>query len=413
MEPHAILYALLGLSILSLLLTAIVLVRGARQSAAPSRVLQAELRDARAEQANQAKALREEVTAAGKSASDTQLLLIRELRESQLAQFEGFSARIAASLEDIRATVDEKLHQTLERRLGESFALVSERLEAVQRGLGEMQSLASGVGDLKRVLTGVRTRGVWGEYQLEAILQEILTPDQYCANYRPGDDAGDMVEFAVRFPGRDDSGSALYMPIDAKFPQQDYHRLLDAVDRADPEGVREASAGLARAVRGSAREISEKYIRPPATTDFAIMFLPTEGLYAEVLRQPGLVQDINRQYSVILAGPTTLAAILSSLRMGFRTLAIQQRSSEVWRVLGAVKAEFAKFGSVLDKLKKQLNTASNTVDESERRTRMMARRLREVEELPPELAREVVRLVGEAPGTLEDEDDEEGSPEAT
>ena len=343
----AILYALLGLSLLSLLLNAILLLRGARQPSALSRPLQDELRAARAEQAGQAKALREEVTSASKAAADIQLQLIRELRESQSAQLEGFSARVATSLEEIRATVDERLHQTLERRLGESFALVSDRLEAVQRGLGEMQTLASGVGDLKRVLAGVRTRGVWGEHQLQAILEQILTPDQYCAGYRPREDAADVVEFAVRFPGRDDSGTPIYLPIDAKFPQEDYHRLLDAVERADPDGVREASAALVRAMRGAAREISEKYVHPPATTDFAIMFLPTEGLYAEVLRQPGLVQDLSRQYSVMVAGPTTLAAILSSLRMGFRTLAIQQRSGEVWRVLGAVKAEFAKFGACL------------------------------------------------------------------
>jgi DNA recombination protein RmuC len=389
MQPTAVLYALLALSILSLLLTAILLLRGARESAALWRPLQDELRAARLEQAALAKALREEV------------------RESQLAQFEAFSARVTTSLEEIRATVDEKLHQTLERRLGESFALVSDRLEAVQRGLGEMQSLASGVGDLKRVLAGVRTRGIWGEYQLEAILEQILTPDQYCANYRPNEEGADVVEFAIRLPGRDDSGSPLYLPIDAKFPQEDYHRLLDAADRADADGCREATAALVRTVRGCAREMSEKYVHPPATTDFAIMFLPTEGLYAEVLRQPGLVQDLNRLYSVMVAGPTTLAAILSSLRMGFRTLAIQQRSSEVWRVLGAVKAEFAKFGSVLDKLKKQLNSASNTIDESGKRTRAMERRLREVEELPPDLAREVVGLVDERAALLDDGDDEE------
>jgi DNA recombination protein RmuC len=218
------------------------------------------------------------------------------------------------------------------------------------------------------------------------------------------------VEFAIRLPGRDDSGSPIYLPIDAKFPQEDYHRLLDAADRADPDGVKEAGAALARAVRTSARDIAQKYIQPPETTDFAIMFLPTEGLYAEVLRQPGLVQEIGRQYGVMVAGPTTLAALLNSLRMGFRTLALQQRSGEIWRLLGAVKTEFTKFGDVLERLKKQLNTASRTIEESERRTRVMERKLEDVEELPPDLAREVVGLVREVSPGEGEEDDEEGEP---
>ena len=271
-------------------------------------------------------------------------------------------------LEEMRVTVDERLHGTLERRLGESFALVSERLEAVQRGLGEMQALASGVGDLKRVLTNVKTRGVWGEYQLGAILEQILTPDQYCANHRPNAERGEVVEFAIRLPGREPDGEPVYLPIDAKFPQEDYQRLLDAADRADPEALSSATAALVRAVRSSAREIGEKYLVPPATTDFAIMFLPTEGLYAEVLRQPGLVQELQTECRVVVAGPTTLAAILSSLRMGFRTIAIERRSSEVWRVLGAVKSEFGKFGEVLERVRRQLATASNTIEDTGRGT---------------------------------------------
>ncbi len=438
MGTSALLYAVLGACVLSLVLTLVLLLRGSRQSEALARPLRDELRAARAEQAALGKGLREELTSAGKAASDTQLRLIGELRASQLTQFEAFETRVATTLdgvggsveklrdgvgqhlrelqegnekrlEEIRATVDEKLHQTLERRLGESFALVSDRLEAVQRGLGEMQSLANGVGDLKRVLSGVKTRGVLGEYQLGAILEEILTPDQYCDNYHPSKDTGAVVEFAVRLPGRDDAGSPIYLPIDAKFPQEDYHRLLDAADRADADGVRDASAALARAVRASARDIAAKYIQPPETTDFAIMFLPTEGLYAEVLRQPGLVQEIGRQYGVMVAGPTTLAALLNSLRMGFRTLALQQRSGEIWRLLGAVKTEFTKFGDVLERLKKQLNTASRTIEESERRTRAMERKLEDVEELPPDLAREVVGLVGEG-SAGEGEDEEEGEP---
>ena len=300
-------------------------------------------------------------------------------------------------LEEMRVTVDERLHGTLERRLGESFALVSERLEAVQRGLGEMQALASGVGDLKRVLTNVKTRGVWGEYQLGAILEQILTPDQYCANHRPNAERGEVVEFAIRLPGREPDGEPVYLPIDAKFPQEDYQRLLDAADRADPEALSSATAALVRAVRSSAREIGEKYLVPPATTDFAIMFLPTEGLYAEVLRQPGLVQELQTECRVVVAGPTTLAAILSSLRMGFRTIAIERRSSEVWRVLGAVKSEFGKFGEVLERVRRQLATASNTIEDTGRRTRAMEQRLRHVEELAPDLAVTVLGLEEPSP----------------
>jgi DNA recombination protein RmuC len=300
-------------------------------------------------------------------------------------------------LEEMRVTVDERLHGTLERRLGESFALVSGRLEAVQRGLGEMQALASGVGDLKRVLTNVKTRGVWGEYQLGAIMEQILTPDQYCANHRPNAERGEVVEFAIRLPGREPDGEPVYLPIDAKFPQEDYQRLLDAADRADAEALAMATAALVRAVRSSAREIGEKYLVPPATTDFAIMFLPTEGLYAEVLRQPGLVQELQAECRVVVAGPTTLAAILSSLRMGFRTIAIERRSSEVWRVLGAVKSEFGKFGEVLERVRRQLATASNTIEDTGRRTRAMEQRLRHVEELAPDLAVTVLGLEEPSP----------------
>lgn len=320
-------------------------------------------------------------------------------RQSRLLAEELHRLRDAneRKLEEMRVTVDERLHGTLERRLGESFALVSERLEAVQRGLGEMQALASGVGDLKRVLTNVKTRGVWGEYQLGAILEQILTPDQYCANHRPNAERGEVVEFAIRLPGREPDGEPVYLPIDAKFPQEDYQRLLDAADRADPEALSSATAALVRAVRSSAREIGEKYLVPPATTDFAIMFLPTEGLYAEVLRQPGLVQELQAECRVVVAGPTTLAAILSSLRMGFRTIAIERRSSEVWRVLGAVKSEFGKFGEVLERVRRQLATASNTIEDTGRRTRAMEQRLRHVEELAPDLAVTVLGLEEPSP----------------
>lgn len=287
-------------------------------------------------------------------------------------------------LEQIRHTVDEQLQSTLERRIGESFKLVSTHLEAVQQGLGEMQNLATGVGDLKKVLTNVRARGTWGEVQLGALLEQVLTPDQYDTNVRIKEHSQEVVEFAIRLPGSDDEpGNCLWLPIDSKFPVADYQRLIEA---SDAETERTATRDFIRVVEAEAKKIRDKYIAPPKTTDFAIMFLPTEGLYAEVLRQPGQVEELQTKYRIVVAGPTTLAAILSSLRMGFRTLAIQQRSSEVWEVLAAVKTEFDKFGEVMTKLKRQLNTAANTVEETGVRTRAMERNLRGVEKLPPEVS---------------------------
>lgn len=285
-------------------------------------------------------------------------------------------------LDEMRRTVDEKLHETLEKRLGESFALVSERLEAVHKGLGEMQVLASGVGDLKRVLTNVKARGTWAEVQLGAILEQVLTADQFGRNVGVKVGSTERVEYAIRLPGApDDPQTPVWLPIDSKFPQEDYIRLQEAAERADPEAVQSAMDALARAIRTAAKDIHDKYINPPGTTDFAIMFLATEGLYAEVLRQPALVEDLQQRFRVVVAGPTTLVAILNSLRMGFQTLAIEQRASEVWRVLGAVKTEFGKFGGVLEKVKRQLETASRTIDETGRRTRAMERKLRSVEQL--------------------------------
>jgi DNA recombination protein RmuC len=341
-----------------------------------------------------------EITAVQQKGAESNQAALERLRETMDMHLRTLQEGNERKLEEMRVTVDEKLHGTLEKRLGESFALVSERLEAVQRGLGEMQLLATGVGDLKRVLTNVKTRGVWGEYQLQAILEQILTPDQYVANYRPDSTSGEVVEFAIRLPGRDPSGDPVFLPIDSKFPQEDYHRLLEAADRADPAALQVATAGLVKSVHIEARTICDKYLRPPHTTDFAILFLPTEGLYAEVLRQPGLVQDIHSRCHIVIAGPTTLAAILSSLRMGFRTLAIEQRSSEVWKVLGAVKTEFGKFGETMEKLKKQLNTATNTIDDTARRTRVMAQRLKSVEELPLDLAGTVLGLNGDGAALL-------------
>jgi DNA recombination protein RmuC len=300
--------------------------------------------------------------------------------------------RNEAKLEEMRKTVDEQLHGALEKRLGDSFKLVSGQLEAVHRGLGEMQALAVGVGDLKRVLTNVKVRGTWAEVQLGAILEQVLTPDQYGRNVRVKEGSEERVEFAVRLPGRGAHAPPVWLPIDSKFPQEAYLRLLAAAEIADSEGVQSALAELARTVRIAARTIQEKYLAPPLTTDFAVLFLPTEGLYAEVLRQPGLVEQLQDSYRVVVAGPTTLSALLSSLRMGFRTLAIEQRASEVWRVLGAVKTEFGRLGVMLDKVKRQLGTATRTLTETDVRTRAMERRLRAVEEVPAEAAASLLEL---------------------
>jgi DNA recombination protein RmuC len=305
-----------------------------------------------------------------------QIRLNLERRLDQLQQ------RNEARLEEMRRTVDEKLESTLERRLGESFKLVSERLEQVHKGLGEMQAMATSVGDLKRVLTNVKTRGTWGEIQLGALLEEILTPDQYAANVAPKPGSPDRVEFAIRLPGHDPADAPVWLPVDAKFPQEDYLRLLDAAERADAEGVAEAGRALESRLRNQARDIHFKYVEPPCTTDFAILFLPSEGLYAEALRRPGLADGLQRDYRVLVAGPTTLAALLNSLQIGFRTLAIQQRSGEVWSVLAAVKTEFGKFGEVLGRVKRKLDEASTHLEQTEVRTRAIHRRLRAVEELP-------------------------------
>ena len=313
------------------------------------------------------------------SIEDVRTIVDKRLQDMQTSN-EG-------KLDQIRQTVDEQLQSTLEKRLGESFNIVSKRLEEVQRGLGEMQNLATGVGDLKRVLTNVKARGTWGEVQLGALLEEVLTPDQYRANVKLHENSQEEVEYAIQLPGNDESpDSCVWLPIDSKFPLADYERLVDAADTSDVGAVQTATQAFIKSVQNEAKKIRDKYIAPPKTTDFAIMFLPTEGLYAEVLRAPGQVTELLQRYRIVVAGPTTLAAILSSLRMGFRTLAIEKRSSEVWEVLSAVKTEFGKFGGVMDKLKRQLNTASKTIEETGVRTRAMERRLRTVEELPIEEA---------------------------
>lgn len=323
-----------------------------------------------------------------------------ELRASVEQKLTQIQADNAARLEEMRRTVDEKLHGTLEKRLGESFSLVNERLEQVYKGLGEMQTLASGVGDLKKVLTNVKVRGTWGEMQLANLLEQILSPDQYAANVATKEGSAERVEFAIRLPGRDDmEGKEVWLPIDAKFPKEDYERLVEASENADAEAVAAASRQLEASVKSAAKDIHDKYLNPPRTTDFGIMFLPSEGLYAEVLRRPGLVTTLQSEHRVNVTGPTTLGALLNSLQMGFRTLAIQQRSSEVWTILGAVKTEFGKFGDILDKVKKKIDEASNTIDTAAVRTRVIQRKLRSVEELPTADAR---ALLGE-PEVLPDD----------
>ena len=306
---------------------------------------------------------------------------LREIREDN-----------SSKLEKMRATVEEKLQDTLHKRIGESFKIVSDRLEAVQKGLGEMKSLATGVGDLKRVLTNVKARGTWGEVQLNAILEQILTPEQYSLNVQTNETSTERVEFAVKLPGKENSESVVWLPIDSKFPQEDYLRLLEAYDSGDSSAINKSSNELVRAINKAAEEINKKYINPPFTTDFAIMFLPTEGLYAEVLRVPGLLEKIQQNNRVVITGPTTISAILNSLRVGFRTLAIEKRSSEVWKVLSAVKTEFKKFGDILDKVKKQLHTAANTIEQTGVRTRAMERKLKDVEEIPESDAVELLEL---------------------
>ena len=284
-------------------------------------------------------------------------------------------------LEQVRQTVDEKLHATLEQRLGESFKQVADRLEQVHRGLGEMQLLAKDVGSLNRVLTNVKTRGIFGEVQLAGLLEQVFTPDQYATNVETVPGTGARVEFAIKLPGRRDDGAPLWLPIDAKFPREDYERLLDAQERADKPEAEAAGRAIETRLRAEARTIREKYVAPPHTTEFAILFVPTEGLYAEALRRPGLMEALQREYRVTLAGPTTLLATLTSLQMGFRTLALEKRSAEVWEVLGAVKTEFGKFGQVLAKTKKKLDEASSTIEAAQVRTRVMERAMKGVEAL--------------------------------
>ena len=341
----------------------------------------------------QAQAAREEQSVTLKRFGDTLNQALASLTESNAQRMAEVRATLeekiqalqtdnAAKLEEMRKTVDEKLHATLEQRLGESFKLVSDRLEKVHQGLGEMQQLAIGVGDLKRVLTNVKTRGTWGEVQLEMLLEQVLTPEQYAKNVETVPGSGERVEFAISLPGKGDERKPVWLPIDAKFPKEQYERLAEAADNADADGVHVAGRELERSIRQEAKTIADKYLSPPLTTDFAILFLPTEGLYAEAVRRPGLADDLQRNHRVSIAGPSTLSALLNSLQMGFRTLALEKRSSEVWQVLGAVKTEFGKFGEVLATTKATLEKAARNIESAEVRTRQMSRKLKSVEALP-------------------------------
>jgi DNA recombination protein RmuC len=330
---------------------------------------------------------------------------IGEMRATLEQQLKALQDDNAAKLEQMRATVDEKLQSTLNTRLDSSFKLVSERLEQVQRGLGEMQQLATGVGDLKRVLSNVKTRGGWGEVQLDNILEQTLTAEQYARSVKVRPGSAEMVDFAVSLPGRGEYDQPVWLPIDAKFPREDYERLLDAQEHGDVDAVKTASTQLDRAIRIQAKSINEKYVCPPHTTDFAVMFLPTEGLYAEVIRRPGLVDQLQREHRIALAGPTTITALLNSLQMGFRTLAIEKRSSEVWQVLGAVKAEFGKFATVLEKTSAHLDKAQNSIKAAGVRTRAIERKLRGVETLS---GGEAQALLGDLGGDENAATDEDG-----
>lgn len=340
----------------------------------------------RGEQNGSSRALREELVASLARFEDSVTGAMRSQNDSMTVQIDRMRSENGVKLEEMRVVVDEKLQGTLEKRLGESFKQVSDRLEQVHKGLGEMQNLANGVGDLKRVLTNVKTRGTWGEVQLGNLLEQIFRPDQFLveANCRKG--TAERVDYAIRLPGKGPYDSEVLLPIDSKFPVEDYERLRIAAERGDAEAVEVAGKALEVRVRTFAKDISEKYINAPVTTDFAVMFLPTEGLYAEILRRPGLAESMQNDNRVVVAGPSTLGALLNAIQMGFRTMAIEQRSSEVWQVLGAVKTEFGKYGDVLDKVQKKLQEASKTIDDVAVRKRAIDRQLRSVEALDNDVA---------------------------
>lgn len=429
-----IIYILVGLSAVSVVMLGMLISRISRSGSEnrisdlermlerQERALREEMARNREESALQARQGREELVAAMTGLGDSLLKRMSDIAQLQKNQLDIFAAQLknltssneerldklrdtveerlrllqednAKKLEQMRATVDEKLHDTLEKRLGESFKLVSERLESVQKGLGEMQNLASGVGDLKKVLTNVKTRGTYGEIQLGSLLEQILAPGQYETNVETRAGSGQRVEFALKLPGRDGTSAAVvWLPLDAKFPQEDYLRLVEAQENGDAAAALEAGKQLERAVRESAKNIRDKYLDPPHTTDFGVMFLPTEGLYAEVLKRSGLFETLQREFKVVVTGPTTLAALLNSLQLGFRTLAIEKRSAEVWNMLGAVRTEFHKFGEILDKTRKKIQEAGNQIDAASVRTRAIERKLKGVQELPAPEASDLLEL---------------------
>lgn len=402
--------AALGLANMVLLLALLM-----RKAVAPDGAARLELlaaserleRELRREIAESSRGARTELTHTLKTFQDSMVLQVQSLTEANArrmaevrqtldAQLAALQQTNAAKLDEMRRTVDEKLQATLEARLGESFRQVAERLEQVHHGLGQMQTLAQGVGDLQRVLTNVKSRGVFGEVQLEALLEQVLTPEQYGKQVETKPRSNQKVDFAVRFPGRSADGPAVWLPIDAKFPREDYERLQEAHDRADQAGMDSAARALELRIRQEAKSICECYLSPPHTTDFAVLFLPVESLYAEALRRPGLMDALQRDFRVTLAGPTTLLAMLNSLQMGFRTLALEQQASEVWKVLGAVKTEFERYGEWVARIKEQVQKASDTLDKADTRTRQMRRALRVVEALPQAQAQELLPLADDA-----------------
>ncbi|MDR2101309.1 MAG: DNA recombination protein RmuC [Treponema sp.] len=334
-----------------------------------------------------------------------------KIRESIEKKLSDIQTDNSVKLEKMRETVDEKLHKTLETRLGESFQIVSERLEQVQKGLGEMQTLATGVGDLKKVLSNVKTRGVLGEYQLGALLEQLLSPAQYAQNVKTKAGSNDMVEFAVKIPSKEDSARIIWLPIDAKFPSEDYERLITAYDGGNAEDIDRYKRDLERKIRTFAKDIKTKYVDPPNTTDFAIMFLPFESLYAEVLRIPSLFESVQREFKITITGPTTISAFLSSLQMGFRSLAVERRTSEIWELLGAVRTEFGKFGDVLQKTKEKLDSASKEIDRAGTRSRAIERKLRDVQTIPEITAQNLLEDVSSPDGDrLQEDEPETGDP---
>ncbi len=418
-----LLSTLVGLSAITIILLFIVISKSSNKKInTMEKLIRDEFRLNRMESSNEYKALREELSNSQKRSTGELIKTINELGNSQKNYLELVERRIKdltasnenkvekiretveakmnslqegneKKLDQMRQVVEEKLQITLEKRLTESFKVINDQLQKVQMGLGKMQTLANSVGDLKKVLTNVKTRGTWGEVQLGNILQDILSPNQYDSQVQVKEGSSEKVDYAILLPGKNDyTDSKVMLPIDSKFPQEDYLRLVQASEDGDIEKIKDAQKGLINAVKKSAKSISEKYLNPPKTTDFAIMFLPTEGLYAEILREGKLVETLQRDYRVVIAGPTTLTAILNSLQMGFQTLAIEKQSSEVWKVLAAVKTEFGKFSDVLIKVKKQLETASKTLDSTAVRTRAMERKLKDVESLPENLSEDVLGL---------------------